>query len=246
MFDKILEEFLLEKTSWLEEDLEYSPYRVPPPSWRIPISELSGNSWSRRERTEALGCRSDQSLIELLPLAPSPLTAGSRPAAPKAPKPTQEAGASWVVALEQTVWKTAGALGLDENVQVQSSETESIVQTAGAAKTISFCVSAPWCRSRVVVSAAARVGMCQPCWEMVKGSTQCDQWAGRRGVQGKEQCRRGSTGMPYIAGSGRDGEEKLILWKKPAHWYPFTPHSTLSLQINGWHNLTFYCLRQVL
>lgn len=89
--------------------------------------------------------------------------------------------------------KNSGRAGLGENFQVQSSETESIVQTAGAAKTISFCVSAPWCSSRVVVSGAAPVGMCRPCWETTKGSTQCDDRLASRGVQGKEKCLRRYT-----------------------------------------------------
>lgn len=87
----------------LERHFQRSTYRVPPPLWRIPISVLSGNSWSRRWRARASGCRCDQCPTELLPPAPSPPMAGSRPAAPAAPTPTQEAAASWVVAREQTV-----------------------------------------------------------------------------------------------------------------------------------------------
>lgn len=59
--------------------------------------------------------------------------------------------------------RSENSAGWDENFQVQSSETESILKTAGAAKSISFCVSAPWCSSRVVVSGAAAVRMCRPC-----------------------------------------------------------------------------------
>lgn len=92
-------------------------------------------------------------------------------------------------------WENSGRAGWDENFQVQSSETESILQTVGAAKRISFCVSAPWCSSRVVVSGAAPGGMCQPCWEMTKGSTQCDEWAA-----GRERCsgQRGVPAVPYL------------------------------------------------
>lgn len=173
MLNKILMKCLWE-TQWFKRCCSY---HVPPPSRRTPVLGLTGSSWSQRMRTGALGWGCDQSLIELLPLAPFLPMAGSRPAALKALTPIQEAGAFWVV-----VWnkpfkpgaKNSRCAGSKENFQVQSSKTESILQMTWAAKIISFCVFSPWCRTRAVVSGTARAGTHRPCWEMKEPTS---KWA---------------------------------------------------------------------
>lgn len=178
----------------LEQHFHFLTYRVPPPLWRIPISELNGNSWSRREGTEALGCRCDQSLTELLPLAPSPLMAGSRPAAPTALMPTQEAGASWVAAWEQTLRKkTADALvgvkTFRSKAPKQSPYCKRPEQLKEFLSAFPLHDAAPgwWSVALLQSECVSHVER----WQ--RGSTQCDEWAARRGVQGKEECLRCST-----------------------------------------------------
>lgn len=222
----------------LEQHFHFLTYRVPPPLWRIPISELNGNSWSRREGTEALGCRCDQSLTELLPLAPSPLMAGSRPAAPTALMPTQEAGASWVAAREQTLRKKTA----DVLVGVKTFRSKAPKQS-------------PYCKRpeqlKEFLSAFPLHDAAPGWWSVALLQSECvshvERWrrvqpsvmSGQRGevFRAKRSACGAPLGIPFIFWPWKGRKRTSILWKVPSLWHTFTPHSSTSPQMNNKHNL---------